>query len=71
MSTDATILDVDFQDDGMGRITVTAALSDDSTSKLFSYFSDEHSFTTASFVGKTLAEAHSMFHGADVDYLQS
>jgi hypothetical protein len=66
-----TIADVDFVEREFGCMKVMAALSDDSTVELFSYFTDEHSYRTGQFVGLTVDEARTMHGRADVGYLQS
>ena len=51
--------------------SVTAELEDGSRELLFSYYSDELSFTRDEFVGLTVDQARSLHHRRDVEYLQS
>jgi hypothetical protein len=66
-----TIVDVDFVEREFGCVKVMAAMSDDSTVKLFSYFTDEHDYRADQFLGKTEAQARTMHGRADVGYLRS
>jgi len=50
---------------------VTATLESGHTERLFSYYSDEISFTQVELVGMTLAEARELRHRRDVEYLQT
>lgn len=49
--------------------TVRATFSDGTTRDLFTYYSDELTFTEAEFVG--LTEARALHHRRDVDWLRS
>ncbi len=63
------IVDVEFR--GRGHAEVVATLDNGVEEKLFSYYTDELSFSKGDFVGKTVEEARKLFHTRDVAYLQS
>ena len=55
----------------MGYATLTATMSDGSTSRLFGYYTDELSFDTRELVGLTVEQACHLRHKRDVAYLRS
>lgn len=55
--------------DAMPEVIVD--FSDGSSTKLFSYYPDELSFTEAEFLGLTESEAHALRQKKDVAYLKS
>jgi hypothetical protein len=55
----------------MGRATALVIRASRSPEYLCSWFTDEHSFTEADFLGRTPAEVRRHFHRLDVAFLQS
>lgn len=61
---------VDFED-RHGQVTVSATTDDGASKPIFSYFSDELSFSAVELVGKTVEQAMELRHNRDVAYLRS
>lgn len=55
----------------MGYATLTATLTDGTSTRLFSYYIDELSFSSAELVGLTVEQACRLRHARDVAYLRS
>lgn len=54
-----------------GQMTVHATLEDGSETDVFSYYTDELTFTAEEFVGLTVSEASKLFHDRDIAWLRS
>ena len=55
----------------MGYATLTATLANGTTTRLFSYYIDELSFTSDELIGLTVEQACDLRHARDVAYLRS
>lgn len=57
--------------EGTGEVRVHIELENGVQEQLFTYFSDEISFSKDELIGLTVQQARDLFHTKDVAYLQS